>query len=323
LPESIGPSWWYDYVNALSLDDFGAEQGQTELAVQLDFTTHDLRLAQFDVTASVQLDSQGQPGLVWMTFLDAHERRRAATLIEERTRLLQESNRDLEDFAYVASHDLQEPLRKISAFSERLEKQLGDEIDDRSADYLDRISSASVRMQGLINDLLAYSRSTASAEALVPMDLSEIVGDVVKDLEVAIAEAGATISVGSLPVIDSDASQLRQVFQNLIGNAIKFRRPGVSPEIRIESAAFGPRWLIRVSDNGIGFDTKYAEKIFTVFQRLHGRSEYAGTGIGLAIVRKVVERHGGTIRAEVDPDQPGASFVIDLPRSQAEFLAAA
>ena len=323
LPTNIRDTWWRAYVEKLDLTAEARPDTTGELTIELDFVGPDRKSRAFDVVASVQRDRHGRAGLIWLQLLDASERRKAAALIEERTRRLSESNRDLEDFAYVASHDLQEPLRKISAFSERLAHQLGDDLDERSADYLARITGASERMQGLINDLLSYSRITTKGAELVPINLSQIVSDVLGDLEVGIAETGATIHVGSLPIIDSDATQLRQVFQNLIGNALKFRRMGVAPEIRIEAAAFGSRWLLRVSDNGIGFEEKYAEKIFTVFQRLHGRNDCAGSGIGLAIVRKIIERHGGTIRADVVEGAPGAAFVIDLPRSEAELLSAA
>lgn len=245
------------------------------------------------------------------------------------TRRLAESNRDLTDFAHVASHDLQEPLRKIIAFGGRLEKRCGDQLGDDGREYLDRMQNAAVRMQTLIDDLLMFSRVTTRGEAFVPTDLRVIVEEVLGDLEVALEAAGASIEIGPLPHVEADPSQLRQVMQNLIGNALKFRNPDTATMITIEGrlAPFQRNselnhtfatptrwWEITVKDNGIGFDQKYAEKIFTVFQRLHGRSDYAGSGIGLSVCRRIAERHRGTIDAKSSPGK-GSTFTLTLPES--------
>lgn len=277
---------------------------------------------QFEIVSTVVFTSDGEPGLVWLLLGDVTKLVASQTSLRESNARLQESNRDLEDFAYIASHDLQEPLRKIAAFGSRLRARIEDDVDEKSLDYLDRMDGATRRMQTLIGDLLSFSRVSTKGSDLIPVDLRDIVTRVLQDLEVAIAEAGATVHIGSLPTIDGDALQMRQLYQNLIGNALKFRHNDRPPEIWTDAVMVGGRWLLSVRDNGIGIDQIYADKIFTVFQRLHGRSEYEGTGIGLAICRKIVERHRGTIRAQSD-GQTGATFLIDLPRSFGELAAAA
>ncbi|MGI9602968.1 MAG: sensor histidine kinase [Acidimicrobiales bacterium] len=247
---------------------------------------------------------------------------RAESRLRESMRRLEESNRDLQDFAYVASHDLQEPLRKIIAFSDRLRATVG-ELDDKPADYLDRVQNAAERMQRLIDDLLTFSRVSTQGEAFEPTSLDDVVAGVLGDLEVAITDCGATVDVGALPDLDADPTQMRQLMQNLIGNALKFRRPDVAPVVTVRAellynhvivAGDDPRdhWRITVSDNGIGFDEKYAHKIFTVFQRLHGRNQYEGSGIGLSVCRRIVERHEGQLSAHSVADD-GATFVITVP----------
>lgn len=229
---------------------------------------------------------------------------------------LERSNRELQDFAYVASHDLQEPLRKIQAFGDRLRLRLGSALDTDSTDYLQRMVGAAVRMQTLINDLLEFSRITTRAKPFESVPLSHIVREVLDDLEVRIEETGAKIEVMPLPAIDADPTQMRQLLQNLIGNALKFGSKERRLDIRIASRSFeaeGAGWIeLSVSDNGIGFDPKYAERIFGLFQRLHARTDYAGSGVGLAICRKIVDRHNGRIVAVGKPGE-GATFVVSLP----------
>ena len=226
---------------------------------------------------------------------------------------LERSNRELQDFATVASHDLQEPLRKVQAFGERLKETLAERLDPESADCLDRMQKAAHRMQTLIRDLLSFARVTTQAKPFLPVDLGEIARAVVSDLETRIAESGGRVEIGPLPVVEADATQMRQLLQNLIANGLKFRRAGVPPVVRIraESEPGGALRLL-VEDNGIGFDEKYLPKLFTIFQRLHGRQEYEGTGVGLAICRKIAERHGGSITARGKLDE-GATFVVALP----------
>lgn len=242
--------------------------------------------------------------------------------LQNSLRQLADSNRDLQDFAYVASHDLQEPLRKIIAFTDRLRATLGD-LDEKPADYLDRLENAAERMQRLIDDLLTFSRVSTRAQEWEMVDLGDVVADVLGDLEVRIAETGAVVEYTQLPTLRADPTQMGQLFLNLIGNAIKFHRPGEAPRVTIAAASQvqqgGPDggeakrfWQISVRDEGIGFDQKYAQKIFTVFQRLHGRNEYLGSGIGLSVCRRIAERHGGSITAG-GQEGVGATFSVMLP----------
>lgn len=235
---------------------------------------------------------------------------------------LSRSNRELEEFAFVASHDLQEPLRKIQAFSDRLETMFKDELGEKGIDYIARMKNAAQRMSNLINDLLEFSRVTTRGKDFADTDLKQVLDDVLSDLEIAIKESNAQIKVGEMPVIQADLSQMQQLFLNLISNAVKFRRPDVAPIITIEyqhHTEFNDdyntelEWqIITVKDNGIGFAPEYTDKIFVPFQRLHGRSQYKGTGIGLSVCRRIVERHGGTIAAQSETGE-GATFIIKLP----------
>jgi len=235
---------------------------------------------------------------------------------------LSRSNEELQQFAFIASHDLQEPLRKIKTFSERLITTCGDSLTEQGHDYLERMQSAVLRMQTLIDDLLRLSRVTTRAQPFVLANLGKITQEVLSDLEVRIQQTGATIEVGYLPTIKADPLQMRQLMQNLIGNALKFQRPRVPPVIKIYSQHLNNQsdkvtvsselCQIIVEDNGIGFDQKYCDRIFNIFQRLHGRQEYDGTGIGLAICRKIAERHHGSITAESQLGA-GAKFIVILP----------
>lgn len=257
------------------------------------------------------------------------ERTKAEEKLKAYTLRLEQSNRELQDFASVASHDLQEPLRKIQAFGDRLKLKCADTLPPEGRDYLERMQSAAQRMQVLINDLLAFSRVTTKAQPFIPVSLGTIVQEVLSDLEVRMHQVNAQIEIGSLPTLAADPLQMRQLFQNLISNALKFHRPEVIPRIQIFSQPCHSEgttstiseteeptfYQIRVADNGIGFDEKYLDRIFTVFQRLHSRSQYEGTGIGLAICRKIVERHNGQITASSQPGQ-GTTFIITLPTHQ-------
>ena len=230
---------------------------------------------------------------------------------------LSRSNKELEQFAYVASHDLQEPLRKISAFGSRLASKYTTVLDEQGLDYLRRMQNAAVRMQHLIDGLLTYSRVTTKAQPFSTVDLSVIVSEVLGDLETKIKDTGAKVECRVNATIGADPLQMRQLFQNLIGNALKYHAPGIAPAVTVRAATEGQRCTITVSDNGIGFEQQYAEQIFGVFTRLHGRSsEYEGSGIGLSVCRKIVERHGGTIAARSEPGK-GATFTAVLPLQQA------
>lgn len=273
---------------------------------------HSRSLGWFSVGAKSHPGPDGEVAVIAGSIRDITTQKRQQEELEAAQKHLLESNRDLQDFAYVASHDLQEPLRKIMAFGDRLTKKFDDELDPQAKDYLHRMQNAAGRMQVLIDDLLTFSRVSTRAGEAEPTDLVEVVRGVLGDLEIAIGECGARVEIGQLPTVPADPSQMRQLFQNLIGNALKFRRPDTAPVVRVTSSRVGPSWRIVVADNGIGFDEQHAEKIFTVFQRLHGRSEYEGSGIGLSVVRRIVERHDGAISASSTPGE-GAVFAITLP----------
>lgn len=237
---------------------------------------------------------------------------------------LHRSNKDLEVFAFVASHDLQEPLRKIRAFGDRLQQKFMPELGGPGADYVMRMQAASERMSILINDLLSFSRVTTRQTPFVKVDLNQVMDRVLSDLDYAIEDASARLHIESLPVIDADASQMGQVFMNLITNSLKFHKPDACPVIRVTSEELLPSPLvkdrrdwccIKFSDQGIGFDPQYSERVFNLFQRLHGGDEYPGTGIGLALCRKIIERHGGHIDVESE-QQSGVTFIIRLPMTQ-------
>ncbi|MEI6949926.1 ATP-binding protein [Paraflavisolibacter sp. H34] len=264
---------------------------------------------------------------ILVTFSDFTAVKQLQLQLHQSVEELQRSNASLEEFAYAASHDLQEPLRKIQYFSERLKSGLAGSLSPENARLLDRQEHAAARMKGLIDDLLAYSKVSAAPNRQQTVKLREVVGDVLHDLEASISQSGAQLHIDELPEIHGDPPQLRQLFQNLVGNALKYRRKDITPEIfvryrevhegdpllrELSLSGGGPYCLIEVADNGIGFEPKNAEKIFHIFQRLHGRSEYPGTGVGLAIVQKVVANHKGAIRALGQPGK-GATFQVLLP----------
>ena len=275
---------------------------------------------------------QGAPVLTFFV-RDISERKQAEEEQRRYARDLERSNRELEQFAYVASHDLQEPLRKIRTFGDRLQRNCEASLDEIGLDCLHRMQNAAGRMQELINGLLNLSRVTTKTADFVPVDLGKIAREVVSDLEVKIEQSGALVEIGNMPTIQADPMQLRQLLQNLIGNALKFQEKGTIPSVKVEArytvnrteratAAQNPgsdiskeMCRITVEDNGIGFDEKYLDRIFKVFQRLHPRDIHEGTGVGLAICRKIVERHNGTITAQSEPDQ-GAKFIVTLPVRQ-------
>jgi signal transduction histidine kinase len=239
--------------------------------------------------------------------------------LERHAQELARSNMELDQFASIASHDLQEPLRKVRTFTERVTATESAVLSERGRDYLERAGASAERMQQLIEDLLKFSRVTTQRRAFVPVDLEEVAREVLEDLDEEVRSAQALVSVGALPTISADAPQMRQLMQNLISNALKFRREGVRPEIDI-SAITEEGWVkLIVRDNGIGFDAQYAQRIFRVFERLHGRASYPGTGIGLALCLKIAERHGGTVLAESVPGQ-GSTFTVAMQTQRAEAV---
>lgn len=261
------------------------------------------------------LDKDGKPLYLMGISEDITEQKQQEKL-KIYTQALEASNRDLQDFIFVASHDLQEPLRKIQSFGNFLAEEAGSALSETALSYLSRMRDGAGRMSLLIEDLLELTRVTTRGKPFVEVDLKEVLGEVLSDLEMKLKETGGSVESGELPRLEADPTQMRQLFQNLISNSLKFRKNGQAPVIQI-TAQKDPQGevLLRLKDNGIGFDPKYAGKIFNIFQRLHGRDEYEGTGIGLAICRKVVERHGGTIKADSQLGQ-GAVFEISLPLKQ-------
>lgn len=245
-------------------------------------------------------------------------RQRAVALAERMTRELREreaelqaSHAELEHFAYLASHDLQEPLRTITSYAGLLQRRSMDQLDERSQTWLRFIAEGAARMSDLIADLLEYSRTGRTTASQEPTSLEEAWDSAVANLAKAIDQSGATVTRGPLPVVRGRRRELVSLFQNLISNALKYRSEA-PPEVRAEAEERDGRWVIRVSDNGIGIDPQFHDRVFGLFQRLHTADEYPGTGMGLAIVRKVAESHGGTVRLESAPGQ-GSTFVIDLP----------
>ena len=237
--------------------------------------------------------------------------------LHRRAAELARSNEELDSFASIASHDLQEPLRKVRTFNEQLTVLEADRLSDQGRDYLERANAAAERMQKLIEDLLKFSRVSTQGRPFERVDLADLANRVVVDLEAQVEEAGARVEVGDLPVITADPLQMQQLLQNLISNALKFRREGVVAEVRITAERDGGNILLKVADNGIGFESRYASRIFRIFERLHGRTDYPGTGIGLALCRKIADRHSGTIEAESEPGH-GATFTVTLPVDQPE-----
>ncbi len=244
--------------------------------------------------------------------LEAVETARAT--LEAQTRELERSNADLEQFAYVASHDLQEPLRKIASFCQVLDRRYRGRLDERADQYIEFIVDGAKRMQLLINDLLAFSRVGRRVAGREEVDTGALVRSALRGLSEAVEEAGAVVEADGLPVVNGERALLLAVFQNLIANAIKFRRDD-PPVIRIAARPDGDMWEFTVEDNGIGIDPEFGERVFVIFQRLHTREEYEGTGIGLALCRKIIEYHGG--RITLDPEyRDGTRFRFTLPRTE-------
>lgn len=260
---------------------------------------------------------RGDTGGAVVAHEDISQRKALEIRLGELVAELERSNRELQDFAYVASHDLQEPLRKVTAFAGRIESLYAGQLDERGRDYLTRMTDAARRMQQLIEALLTMSRVSTRAQPMRRMSLDEIAAEVLADLEEGIAASGARVEVGPLPEVTADATQMRQLMQNLIGNAIKFHAPDVAPQVSMSGESAQPGWVaFSVCDRGIGFASGDAERIFAPFVRLHGRAEYEGSGLGLAVVKRIVERHRGRITASVR-EGGGACFRVELPEQPA------
>ena len=262
--------------------------------------------------------------------MEIEERQQVEEALQIYMSELKRSNLELQEFAYIASHDLQEPLRKIQAFGDRLSRRYADQLDQRGLDYLMRMQNAAGRLRLLIDNLLLFSQVTTAAQPFSEVDLNEVITAVLSDLSVRVKETKTVVDVGNLPTIEAEPTQMHQLFQNLIGNALKFTRPNQSPQIEITSCLIQGRNLssgmlnqqemvqLKVKDNGIGIEEKYIERVFQLFERLHSRQAYEGTGIGLAICRKIVDRHNGRISVQSEVGV-GTTFLIDLPLVQANI----
>jgi signal transduction histidine kinase len=232
--------------------------------------------------------------------------------LDDQARELERSNRDLEQFAYVASHDLQEPLRKVASFCQLLQRRYAGKLDERADQYIAFAVDGAQRMQQLINDLLSFSRVGRTTENFGRVDLGTVAAAAAEQLEEARTEVGGEIVLGTLPTVPGDPGLLQALMANLIGNGLKFHRDGVAPVVRVDAERDGATWAVTVTDNGIGIEPEYGEKVFVIFQRLHGRDAYSGTGIGLALAKKIVEFHQGHIGL-VPGDGPGTTIRFALP----------
>jgi PAS domain S-box-containing protein len=266
----------------------------------VEITTRTGRLVPISISVGLVRDRRGKVIGMQVVANDITERKQAEVALTRQAEELARSNAELEQFAYVASHDLQEPLRMMASFAQLLAKRYKDQIDADADEFIDYIVDGAARMQRLINDLLSYSRVDRRDKEFAPTDCAAVVATTRANLRAAIEESGAMVITNPLPVVMADETQLVQLFQNLLGNAIKFR--GEKPVlVYIGAERRGNDWLFWIWDNGIGIEPQYVERIFLIFQRLHGRSQYPGTGIGLAIAKKIVERHAGRIWVESEP----------------------
>jgi signal transduction histidine kinase len=270
------------------------------------------------VAQTVQRRSTALERVNHLLAAEISRRQHAQQELQQMAAELTRSNRELEDFAGIASHDLRAPLQKIKSFADLLEEDYAPALDDDGRDILQRLKRSASRMQRLVDDLLELARVRAKGRPFTRVDLASVACEVMSDLELALQASGGLMEIGELPVIDADPTQMHQLLQNLAGNGLKFQRPGDTPVVRIEAtviehaAGGSPVCRLRVSDNGIGFDNKHAARIFRPFERLHAQQDYEGSGIGLAVCARIAERHGGTISAQGVPGE-GASFLVTLP----------
>ncbi len=266
-----------------------------------------------DITERTRVNQALETANKEMAFQIEEKGKRADELVMINAELAR-SNAELEQFAYVATHDLQEPLRAVASCVQLLQKRYEGGLDGQAHEFIAHAVDGTKRMQTLINDLLAYSRISTHAQVFASTNCEMVLQEALANLMVAIAESGAAVTRDPLPTVSGDATQLTQLFQNLVGNALKFRG-GRPPQIHIGAVRNDHEWRFSVADNGIGMEPQYFERVFLVFQRLHTRKDYQGTGIGLAICKKVVERHGGRIWAESEPGQ-GATFCFTIPETK-------
>jgi len=255
-----------------------------------------------------------EDGCFYVVGKDITERRRLEEELERRARRLERANAELQDFVYVASHDLSEPLRMVSAYLELLRRRYDDALDDSAREFIRYAVDGAVRMQDLIDDLLLYSRVGSEDPACLEVDVAEVLTGVLRTLAGAIEAAGAEVSVGPLAGVRGDHTQIAQLVQNIVANAVKFRRTDAAPVVRVSAVDDGEGWHLTVTDNGIGIDPTQRERVFKMFVRLHGRDEYPGTGVGLAICRRIVDRHGGRIWSEAAPGG-GCEMHVVIPEA--------
>jgi PAS domain S-box-containing protein len=280
--------------------------------LQLEMRRKDGTTVWTEVTFSFIRDENQRPTGILGVARDITNRKRAEETLNKTMAELERSNKDLEQFAYVASHDLQEPLRMVSSYTQLLSQHYEGQLDEKAKKFMDYARDGAVRMQGLINDLLTYSRVGTRGKPLETADAHALLGEAIRNLAAMIEENRAIITNDDLPTVRADASQLIQVFQNLISNAIKFQREN-GPHIHVSAQNKRREWVFSIRDNGIGIDRQYADRIFIIFQRLHTRQEYPGTGIGLALCKRIVERHGGKIWFESEPGK-GTTFFFTIPK---------
>jgi light-regulated signal transduction histidine kinase (bacteriophytochrome) len=243
---------------------------------------------------------------------DITERKRAEDRLRDVLAELERSNKELEQFASIASHDLQEPLRMVASYTQLLAERYEGQLDEKAQKYIAYAVDGAIRMQRLVNDLLAYSRISTRGNPLETTDSHSILGEAIRNLAATIEESKAIITNEELPMVRADASQFVQLFQNLLANAIKFRGKNF-PRVHVSARDEGREWIFSVRDNGIGIDRQYADRIFVIFQRLHTQQEYSGTGIGLAVCKRIAERHGGKIWFDSEPGK-GSTFFFTLPK---------
>jgi signal transduction histidine kinase len=324
---------WNSFLENVHPDDaalvleFVEDMTVRRTALRLDYRIHlDDQVHYLSMKVKSVRTDDGQQPYILGTVVDITERKVYENQLKQYTTELQRSNEDLEQFAYIASHDLQEPLRKIRAFGDRLSIKFHSGLDVMGQDYLVRMQSAAARMQLLIEDILAFSKVSRNVGAFEQLDMKKLMDEVVDDLDAQIKREGGKVKMGNLPNLSGDRAQIKRLFQNLISNGLKFHKAHEKPIVEVsgitikgaqlkefgKSATDGEYAFFSVKDNGIGFDEKYKEKIFNIFQRLHGRNDYEGTGIGLSICRKIVVNHRGQILTKSE-ENVGSEFMVILP----------